>query len=173
MTRVTDPILYLRQEHEHGLAALDRLESGLRALGREEAALETIRAAVRFVDFEIRHHNEREEKTLFPKLREHIPPGGPLEVMEAEHRELWEHLDRLQGALREAGGSLDPGGETAMEIRRWGSAVVSVLRGHIEKENMILFRMADQLLTPEEKSAIAEEMERLIEAEETSGGESA
>ncbi len=39
-----------------------------------------------------------------------------------------------------------------------------VLRRHIEKENMILLPMADQMLTPEEMGEAARGMERLIAA---------
>jgi hemerythrin-like domain-containing protein len=161
--RVKDPILYLREEHDHALGALDRLERGANNLGSASDALGTISDAVRFVDHEVRRHNEREEKVLFPRLE---GEEGPVEMMLHEHRELWESLDRLQGHLHTA--IMDPNGGAAYfgGIRDESLKIVSILRTHIEKENQILFRMADEMISPEDKVAMAEEMERLIEEEE-------
>jgi hemerythrin-like domain-containing protein len=167
--RVTDPILYLREEHEHALAALDRLEGGLRDLGKDPKALEVIREAVRFVNHEVRHHNEREEKVLFPRLSERTPPGGPVEVMLAEHRQLWEHLDRLEEALGRIPAQGAPDQEVESEIRARGQAILDLLRAHIQKENMVLFRMADELIPPEVKQTMAAEMEELVAKENPSG----
>jgi hemerythrin-like domain-containing protein len=43
-------------------------------------------------------------------------------------------------------------------------AAADLLRRHIEKENGILFPMAQQMLSPDEMSAIARQMEGLMEA---------
>lgn len=160
--RVKDPIQYLRDEHEHALAALDRLERGANNLGSASDALSIVRDAVRFIDHEVRHHNEREEKVLFPRLAEE---KGPVDVMLQEHRELWTMLDRLQGSIQSAMEDPTDGSRYFAEIRAEGLDIVTLLRAHIEKENKILFRIAEEIIPPEEKLKMAEEMERLIEEE--------
>lgn len=160
--RVRDPILHLREEHEHALAALDRLERGSKNLGSASDALEIIREALLFVDHEVRRHNEREEKVLFPRLGEE---KGPIEVMLQEHRDLWENLDQLQSVIHTAMGDPLGGRQYFDGIRVSSLSIVSLLREHIDKENQILFRVADELLSPEVKLQMAEEMEQLIQGE--------
>jgi hemerythrin-like domain-containing protein len=160
--RVKDPILHLRQEHDHALAALDRLERGAVNLGSAADALQIIQDALQFVDFEMRRHNEREEKVLFPRLGD---KKGPIEAMLQEHRDLWETLDRLQGDVHAAIEHPLGGGPYYDVIRKESLGIVSLLREHIDKENQVLFRVADEFLSPEVKAEMAGEMERLLEEE--------
>jgi len=154
---VDDPIALLRREHDEALAALDRLESGARNLAAP-GARQAVDQAVAFLDNEVRGHNEREEEVLFPMMERYMPAqAGPTAVMRAEHRELWDLLGSLRAAL--AGSAPDPA-----PVRATGLAVVDLLRRHIEKENAILFPMAQQMLAAEEMDEVARGMERLIAA---------
>jgi len=58
----------------------------------------------------------------------------------------------LLGALRTG----DPG-----EIVRAGKAYARLLRQHIEKENQVLFSMAERLLPPETQDAVWKRFEEL------------
>jgi hemerythrin-like domain-containing protein len=94
-------------------------------------------------------HHSKEEQHLFPLLeRKGLPrAGGPIGVMLGEH----ERGRALIGEIVRLGASLD-------DARPWGDAVrayATLMRSHIEKENTILFVMAERLLSSDEQEQIA------------------
>jgi hemerythrin-like domain-containing protein len=132
------PTEILRAEHALILQALDLLEA---AAGRAERGLATpegwwagliawLRA---FAD---RNHHAKEERALFPAMAKAGVPaetGGPLAVMQEEHSQ-GRALIRIM-----AQGEARP---RAVAARRYGE----LLRNHIDKENDVLFPLADELL---------------------------
>lgn len=138
----------LRHEHEVVLRALALLEHLAQAMLAgapvDRSALEWLIAF--FKTFADRCHHFKEEQHLFPALeRRGIPrEGGPVGVMLAEHEE----GRALLRAMRPEGGR-----ETAEAIR----AYARLLRAHIDKENGVLFPLADHVLA-------AEDQERLLAA---------
>ena len=153
--RIDHPIQLLRREHDEALAVLDRLEIAVRNLAAP-GALTVIKEAIAFLDEDLRGHNEREEETLFPVLEGYLPPQGPTAVMRFEHRELWKLLGELETAVKATPPS------PPILLQR-ALAVAELLQRHIQKENAILFPMAEQMLSPAELSAIARQMESLME----------
>jgi hemerythrin-like domain-containing protein len=153
---VDHPIKLLRREHDEALAVLDRLEIAVHDLAAP-GALAAVKEAIAFLDEDLRAHNEREEETLFPALERYLPSQGPTAVMRFEHRELWNLLGDLESAMRNTPLS-------SPVIFQRGMAAADLLRRHIAKENGILFPMAEQLLSPDEMSVIARQMESLMEA---------
>lgn len=139
---VRNPLL-LRwmEEHAEGCRRLGLLGESLR-LERWDAAKEV----AHWLDSELRSHNEAEEHLLFPLLDPHFPGGGPTFVMRAEHQHVWGLMERLNRALAARNG------EEAKEV---GWALIEFLRSHIEKENRILYPMAERLLTHGELDALA------------------
>ncbi len=134
----------LRHEHEvilRALAVLERAAARL-AAGRplDEAALaDLVRLCRTFAD---RCHHGKEEDTLFPLLRAK-GVGSPLAVFLEEHEEGRGYLRTVEGAA--------PAAERAAAARRY----VGLLRDHIERENGVLFPMADEVLSPEEHAELA------------------
>jgi len=61
----------------------------------------------------------------------------------------------------------DPG--AAKRIIENGRGYLSLLRAHIDKENNVLFPLADNALSPEDQQQLGHEFER-FEAEETGAG---
>ncbi len=147
----------LRAEHEQVLRVLavaERMaERAAHAAALAPADIEALLALLRqFVDG--RHH-AKEEQHLFPLLEGKGLPraGGPLGVMLAEH----ERGRALIGEIARLGGSPE-------QARRWAEAVrayVALMRNHIEKENTVLFVMAERLLSAEEQAALAQTYARL------------
>jgi hemerythrin-like domain-containing protein len=144
----------LRDEHEvirRALAVLERLADRL-AAGRPVSD-STVTDLVQFLQtFADRCHHAKEEGQLFPAMRAR-GAGGPLEVFLEEHEEGRRYLRTLA-----TGASA---GERATAARRY----VAMLHDHIERENEVLFPMADGLLTPEEQGALArayEDVEREV-----------
>jgi hemerythrin-like domain-containing protein len=145
----------LSDEHKAVLVALEIMEKVEDALeARHEGAPEHMEELLDFFrGFVDRCHHAKEEEILFPELERHGLPreGGPIEVMLAEHdsgrrhvRNMAEGLDRLR---RGDAAGLD-------EIRSDAEAYRDLLRAHIEKEEQVLFPMADQVVTAEEAEQV-------------------
>jgi len=139
-------IATLRDEHEVILRALSLLER----LGQ---ALEATRPLNRtslgwlvefFRTFADRCHHGKEEQHLFPALARHDVPveGGPVGVMLAEHAE----GRQLLGVI---------GAGTDREVAEAIRGYVALLRAHIDKENTILFPLAEHILDEDERRRLA------------------
>lgn len=156
----TNPLEALEEQHQHGLRELDRLAAALTKLEHGEALsplVEEIREAVTFIDTEVRHHNQMEEEHLFPML-ESVAPDSPVPIMLDEHRELWSALDAVQRCLP----ALDAAPDDEAERRNLlgeGFHICDLLRAHIEKEDTILFPMAQERLAPEQLEQLARALE--------------
>jgi hemerythrin-like domain-containing protein len=134
----------LRHEHEvilRALAVLERL--GERLASGAPVSDATVSELVQLLrTFADRCHHGKEEDHLFPALRAK-GAEGPLPVFLEEHEE-------GRGYLRTLAGDGSPA-ERAAAARRY----VGMLRNHIERENEVLFPMADGLFTAEEHAALA------------------
>lgn len=147
-----DPIDALYDEHEAALTQLERLRAAAERLD-EPGAIREIEAALRFLETEIRAHNQWEEDHLFPRLEARFGPGGPCMVMRAEHRQLWELYDHVGPVLavvkRETAGEDERG-----QLSRLALSIVDLLVHHIAKENQVLFPMAKQMLGADDLDAM-------------------
>lgn len=154
----------LRQEHEtvrEAMKVLDaictRVENG-DSFDPEhlEQLLEFIRV---FVD---ECHHGKEEDLLFPAMEKIGIPReqGPIGVMLNEHETMRTHIRAFAGALDEyRDGEESATGKIVENLR----AYMTWLDGHIEKENNILFMMAETRLDDETHAELAGEFEQLEE----------
>jgi len=158
----------LRKEHDAILKMLDASEEAARRInsgGTVEA--ETLEGLIEFFRlFADRCHHGKEEDLLFPLLESRGLPrhGGPTGVMLHEHeqgraliKEMVESAEALKGGDRAA---------------RWAQAAgsyIDLLRSHIDKENNILFVMAENMLSREEQQQLAAEFDR-VEIEKMGAG---
>jgi len=113
-------------------------------------------------------HHAKEEKLLFVKMNEKgiSSDGGPIAIMLNDHEIGRGYIRAIAKALEqsESGDS-----EAVKTIFRNLKSYVNLLRAHINKENYILFPMADKLLKPEDQKALSEAFEK-VESEETGEG---
>ena len=127
----------LRDEHRVILKALDVLEAAADRLAVDMPVPASAWAALLdwCVAFADARHHAKEERLLFPALEAVGLPraGGPIGVMLEEH-EIGRGLVR---DMREG-----PADVRAARARRY----VDLLRAHIDKENDVLFELADALL---------------------------
>ncbi|MGD2130160.1 MAG: hemerythrin domain-containing protein [Lysobacterales bacterium] len=155
----------LRSEHDHILAMIACLRAACRAAeSGDEFDVDTFRSGLDFIrDYADAWHHAKEEEHLFPALEAAGMPrdGGPIAVMLYEHElgrsyaaRIAEHLDV---AARGDGGA-------RAEVLRNAMSYATLLTGHIQKENGILFNMADQLLRPEEHERLEEVYQTAIPA---------
>jgi len=138
----------LRKEHEAIVKMLEVTEEVARRLDAGEyVAAETLADLLEFFRlFADKCHHGKEEDLLFPQLEKKGMPraGGPLAVMLAEHEQGRALIRQMAGpAWAEA-----------------ARAYASLLRAHIEKENHVLFVMAERMLTASEQAELAEGFEK-------------
>jgi hemerythrin-like domain-containing protein len=100
-----------------------------------------------FRGFADKCHHAKEEKHLFPMLEKRgmSHDSGPIAVMLSEHAEGRRRLSNIAGSLGAARNS-DQG--AVASIADDLAAYTALLFAHIEKENKVLFPMADRILTP-------------------------
>ena len=149
----------LMEEHEiilrglHVLEALaDRAASGAELPAK--AVDDTIEFLRQFADI---HHCQKEEEILFAALEKAGLPreGGPLGAMHEEHEQARTLLAALRAAAPRAAANARSRGRFAEAAR----AYATLLTGHIEKENHLLFRMADQALGAEDRRRVDREFD--------------
>ncbi len=160
----------LRHEHDAILLMLEIMD---RAAGRLEAGQEVpvadLEAMVDFLKtFADGCHHAKEEGYLFPAMenagipREH----GPIGVMLSEHEIGRSYISRIAESIAAMrSGSNGFGAGFAKNARGYSN----LLRMHIQKENMILFAIADQRLSTADDEAIAAGFEK-IENEKVGAG---
>lgn len=111
-----------------------------------------------FSEFADARHHGKEEDILFRRMLENGFPReqGPLAVMLYEHELGRGHVR----AIRAAGEGAGPlGADEAKSVLEHASAFVPLLRGHIQKEDRILYPMAVRLLGDSQLDAMAVEFE--------------
>lgn len=128
------------------IACLERMAQQARRESRVPStyarqALEVIRT---FAD---RCHHGKEEDILFPALEQQVPGFGPTAVMREEHV-----IGRAYVASM--GSAVEAGNVSAFADAANG--YVDLLRAHIAKEDDILFRIAQTMLSPAQDAAILE-----------------
>jgi hemerythrin-like domain-containing protein len=160
MTTATE---VLRQEHQSIKAMLDFTErlAGKISRGEQAPPPEVLARVMEFIRLFVEQcHHSKEENLLFPMLeKKGIPAtGGPLGVMLMEH-------DRARSLIQEmAEAEATYSGDGENSGKRWTRAAwdySDLMYGHFGKEEDILFRMADNLLSPEEQAALTSEFEKL------------
>ena len=120
----------LRGEH----AIIYELFDYVRDTSAKSDALEEVRGAVLVLERLLLSHARVEEDLLFPNLEPHLGQAGPLAVMRAEHQEIDDLIalakeEKAVGALKSVIGQL-----------------LELAYGHFQKEEMVLFTMAQQFL---------------------------
>lgn len=96
--------------------------------------------------FALEAHAGLEDELLFNTLEPHLgAAGGPLAVMRMEHDQIRDLFGKIESA-----DELDSACAFAKQM-------IQITRGHFQKEEQILFRMARQVLGEDELSALGAE----------------
>ena len=164
------PTEVLKHEHEiilHVLGAVERTAGAIKAGGPVDAD-----RLAKMVDFfrnfaDLCHH-AKEEKHLFVSMSNKgmSRESGPIAVMLHEHTEGRKLVGAMDAEIQKAS-SGDP--RAIQSLVQAMTAYVSLLRAHIQKENNVLFPMADRILTADDQEALEAAFEK-VEAEETGEG---
>jgi hemerythrin-like domain-containing protein len=135
----------LREEHQLILQVADAMQALLaEAEGPDGLDFDTIGDCVTFIRlFADACHHGKEEDLLFPELEAAGMPRnqGPIAVMLYEHQQGRAFARQMAEALAPA----RQGDEQALEsLQSAARGYIDLIRGHILKEDRILFEMADQ-----------------------------
>jgi iron-sulfur cluster repair protein YtfE (RIC family) len=129
--KLTDALL-----GEHGTFYV--LFSQIEKIAAIQGPLAQIRGATTVLGAMVGSHASLEEELLFSAPEPHLGTGdGPLAVMRSEHEELARLLQQIEDAV------------DADQVILWIEEALSVARSHFQKEERVLFPMAQQLLGDE------------------------
>jgi len=167
---MTTATAILRTEHDAILRMLEATEEVARQLDRgQRIGPDTLSGLLEFFRlFADRCHHGKEEDLLFPLLEKKGLPraGGPIGVMLHEHEQGRALVKQMaEAADAYAGGATEAGARWAEAARGYAS----LLRQHIDKENNVLFVMAENLLSPAEQGELATAFEKVEEEKMGSG----
>ena len=143
----------LKHEHEAILAGLKILDSMI-DLG-EQVPVDDLNGFIGFLkEFADKCHHGKEEDILFPVLTKAGLPvdGGPVGVMLSEHVQGREYIQAMENAVADS-----PDYEA---FAKAGGQYAELLRQHIQKENNVLFVMAEKILSTEQLDEIFEAFEK-------------
>lgn len=154
MTNGQNPTAILRDEHENVLRKLDSLGDAISRMGEDEAPSDSLKELASFFSIELPIHLTKEEQALFPEIERFIPRNaGPTGVMWVEHDDLRTTLETLRPLIdRYFEDPRNP--EVKGDIHRHSAHFIGLLREHIDKENNILFMMADMHLDRGQKDTV-------------------
>jgi len=163
------PTEMLEQEHRLIKKVLDVAQHQAELIhGGQGADFDKIGDMVDFFrEFADRCHHAKEEDLLFARMGERgmSATGTPIEVMLKEHQSGRELVQKVSEALPAASrGDSSAQGVVSENLL----AYVKMLKVHIDKEDRILYPLANRLLTEADQQELADEFDRL-ETEENAG----
>jgi hemerythrin-like domain-containing protein len=103
-------------------------------------------------------HHFKEEQVLFPAMEERGIPrdGGPIGMMLMEHEEGRTYVRSMLAAIA----LVETKNEAAKEILvDKAKAYLRLLKDHIQKEDEILFKIADDVISPDEQEQLLRSFE--------------
>lgn len=160
----------LKHEHQAILVVIGAAEKEaayIEETGKMHA--DTVRQMADFLrNFVDRCHHAKEEKHLFAAMHTHGMPmnSGPLAVMLRDHEQGHAHVRAITEAVGKTG---NPSADTVRKVKHELSEYAALLRGHIDKEDNVLYPMADRLLNAPKQKALVEAFDR-VESEEMGEG---
>lgn len=147
----------LSDEHrviERVLAVVEKL-----ATAPVEGSLDSWKKALDFFShFADQCHHFKEEQVLFPAIAEGGIPrdGGPIGMMLMEHEEGRAYVRAMLSAIP----LVEAKNQVAKEILvDKAKAYLRLLKDHIQKEDEILFRIADDVISPDEQKQLLRSFE--------------
>jgi hemerythrin-like domain-containing protein len=152
----------LKEEHQAILLMLKIMEAACKKLeAGEDVSKDDLNDMVKFIkEFADKSHHLKEEDLLFPAMEEAGIPreGGPIGVMLTEHTMGRDYVNGLSMGIEEyAKGNTDASKQIIENARNYAS----LLSNHINKEDNILYPMAEMRLSKEKQDELLKEFERV------------
>lgn len=164
------PTETLMEEHRLIEQVLDSLETAANCLDDGEPVSPDffVDAAEFVAGFADRCHHKKEEDILFNAMTAAGVPrdSGPIAVMLREH----DAGRRSTQAFRAAAEQMQAGDAgAAADLTRHVYDYVNMLREHIAKEDIVLYPMAEQVLSADDMQAMAKQFEQILAQDEQNG----
>jgi hemerythrin-like domain-containing protein len=157
------PIEDLKKEHDAvktTLKILDHICSEAEKTGDIPNPDHLVQLIEFFRTFVDKCHHGKEEALLFPALEEVgvSREGGPIGVMLKEHQQGRDLVAKMDAALSKYSGG---NRELVPDLIQYARAYIALLNQHIDKENNVLFSMADKHLSSEKQAELWEGFETI------------
>ena len=149
----------LKGEHR----VIERMLNVLRKILGKEIPIDTINKCLDFIKvFTDKCHHGKEEDILFPALEAKGIPreGGPIGIMLSEHEQGRRYVKAISEAIDLYRRCVEEARERIYENI---NSYINLLTQHIQKEDNILFPMANTVLNVEENRKIIEDFEGIEE----------
>jgi len=103
-------------------------------------------------------HHAKEEKLLFVKMMERGVSGevGPIAVMLREHQDGRAHVRKITELSTE-----EMGPKEIQELLKHSRGYIELLTQHIQKEDRVLYPIANQILTSDDQEELQEGFEKV------------
>lgn len=160
---LSEGLAQLKAEHIPLLEKLHGLSALCTKIAEEENPDETFKQleqAVKVFMEELEPHSEREEQVLFKMMENYLGVGmGPIAVMEYEHDMAKSFIGNFFEKTKENRDQLSV--EKMKEYSELIKNAYLTLIDHFAKEENVLFPMAENMLTPEEKAELFERINKI------------
>lgn len=155
-----DPLPQLREEHRFYRAIIRAVRAPVREAGKSGRIQDdVIEQGLIFLESADRWHTMKEERGLFPALREKRPDlAAPLAVAIQEHRTIRE---RAAAAARALPAARVGEQEAVRELADRLTALMDLAEDHFGREENVFFAMAEEALSPDDLAAIGRVFEDL------------
>lgn len=160
------PLQQLKAEHGPLRNQMDEYKALAGEIGQDESQhdwaqpLQALYEKVHQFMSQLDVHSRKEEDVLFVMMANYIGRHvGPIAVMEYEH----DSAKTLLKSFLETAGSIDGpvAREQAIQIADTAIQAQAILTEHFMKEENVLFPMAEQMLTAEEKEYLQKEIAKI------------
>ena len=152
----------LMEEHEGIKLMLSIIESfNKKAEAIEEINVEHLESMIDFIKtFADKCHHGKEEEVLFPAMIDAgmSNEGGPVAVMLSEHDQ---GRAFVKGLIESFNSYKSCDMAALTDIVENSTGYINLLRNHIDKENNILFKMADNIIDPSLHDGIFKAFEKI------------
>lgn len=177
-----NPIEHLLQDHRDVMAQVADLRRAVADLAaRGEAAVPVTRPVLsrigHMMETQLALHAKKEDEALFPAIEAIVgAEDGPTQVMRMEHKEIHGRGELLRKTLHElnevehpkieAGSAklreLAATGGSAETLRINAEEIIRLLDMHFDKEEQILFPMAETMLAEQTLEEVGKKIEAML-----------
>lgn len=157
-TPLCEPLQRLKQEHIPLREAMEAFNATAERLiaetGRERnGTFATLQNQVADFTEQLKKHSIKEDDGLFPMMAQYIGrSAGPIAVMEYEHRQAEQNLQRFLNAAGQD--ESETRNEKVKTIAGYAVQAYFILTQHFSKEEHVLFPLAEKMLSPAEKERL-------------------
>lgn len=155
--RLSEPLQQLKDEHAPLRAAMEHFNARAKGIMTTKAAtyneaFQEFHEKVASFTAQLMLHSAKEDDGLFPMMVKYMGrEAGPIAVMEYEHEQAKLYLEQfLACADRMKAGEH----EDVNTVAGYAAQAYSILSDHFDKEEGVLFPIAEQILSSEEKAQL-------------------